>query len=341
MTASGPTAWAVPPFPHEPVDEPTLSLVEDAYLTRMQRGPLRTVRRPDRWISGAVHSADGRLVRDSQKIGGLGGNRLVAADPNRVPIAADARRLPGTWLYGGHWIDHFGHFVTETLPTLWPRDLRVDGLVFHAFGPAHAGVLDWERTALDLTSYAGLPVEVVKTEPVRVERLHVPTRGVVVNGWAHPGAVEVWSQMARTAGGRGALRTDGPRVFLSRTGFNTRLRERGEPTRSDAGRDHALDEVFARTNFEVVEPERLPVADQVRLVAGASVLAGGAGTALHLSAFAPAGVRVLEIGDTRSPGWQVPHQQVLDHAREHPSALVPAEVPPESYPAVLERLGLA
>lgn len=341
MTTAAPTSWAVPAYPHEPVEDPVSTLVEDAWLTRMRRGPLHTLRRPDRWITGAVHRADGRLVRHSLRLGGLGGNRLVAADPHRVPVDEEAPLLRGTWLYGGHWIDHFGHFLTETLPTLWPRDLSVDGLVFHAFGPAHDGVLDWERAALDLTSYAGVPVEVVTSAPVRVERLHVPSRGVVVNGWAHPGAAEVWSAMARRAGGATSLQADGPRLYLSRTAFNARTREAGRPVRSEAARDRALDEVFDAAGFEVVHPERLPVAEQLRLVAGACVLAGGAGTALHLSAFAPPGVRVLELGDTRSPTWQVPHQQVVDHARDHPSAFVPADVDPADVPGVLVGLGIA
>lgn len=320
-----------------------VSPVPNALLTTVKRGPLRTLARPDQWLRGAVHDAEGRLVEASQKIGGLGGNQLVAADPERVPVRPRARRLTGTWLYGGHWIGHFGHFFTETVTTLWPdpADLpELAGLVFHSYSNRFRGTAPWQRELMDLTAYAGLPVEVINSDPVNVEHLLVPTRSVVVNGWAEPEAVAVWRRMAVAAGAGTSYDRDGPRVFLTRTVFNATQRQQEKYVRTSEDRDRALDAVFADAGFRVVAPESLPILEQLRLGAGASVLAGSAGTALHLSAFAPAGVRVLELGDDRSPGVQVPQQLAVDAACEHPSAFVPYDVTPEQLPRVLAGLGL-
>jgi capsular polysaccharide biosynthesis protein len=331
-----PLGWAVPEFPHQPQDEQRQLVVSEAFLTRMTKGPLRTAQPPDRWIRGAVHDASGALVEASQKIGGLGGNQLAQADPARVRPRPDARRLEGTWLYGGHWIGHFGHFFTETVTTLWPEPEPVAGLVFHAYYGGDVGVAPWQRELVDLAGYPGLPIEVVDREPLRVERLRVPSRSVVVNGWAHPGAAVVWDRMVAAAGGP---TPDGPaHVFFSRTSFNAGLRAAGRPARSSEERDRALDRVFAEAGYAVVTPEELPVLEQIRLAAGARVLAGGAGTALHLSAFAPPGTRVIEIGDSRSPDVQVPQQQVIDHLREHPSAFLPARLGPEEIATAVAAL---
>lgn len=344
---SPPTTWAVPATPHPRVGEMGVTGVDDALLTPVKRGRLRTLVRPDQWLRGAVHDAEGRLVVASQKIGGLGGNQLAAADPGRVPTRPKARRLGGTWLYGGHWIGHFGHFFTETVTTLWPgeadlglplRDL--EGVVFHSYSNRFRGIAAWERELMDLTAYAGLRVEVVEVDPVNVDRLLVPTRSVVVNGWAEPEAVAVWRSMALAVGATTTLEPAGPRVFLSRTPFNDRLREQDKPARTSPERDRALDEVFASAGFRVVAPETLSIAEQIQTAAGASVLAGSAGTALHLSAFAPAGVRVLELGDDRSPDVQVPHQLVVDAACDHPSAFIPHDVAPQDLPRILTDLGL-
>lgn len=336
--------WAVPRPPHPPVGEMGVEDVADAFLTPVKRGKLRALARPDQWLRGAVHDADGRLVVASQKTGGLGGNQLVAADPQRVPVRGRARRLSGTWLYGGHWIGHFGHFFTETVTTLWPRpaDLgdTIQGLVFHSYSNRFRGVSPWQAELMRLTSYAGLPVEVIDDDPLLVDRLLVPTRSVVVNGWAEPEAVGVWQGMAAAAGAADALAPAGPRVFLSRTDFNAGQAELGKDVRTSVARDRALDATFAAGGFDVVAPETLTIVEQIRLAAGASVLAGSAGTALHLSAFAPAGVRVLELGDDRSPDVQVPHQLAVDAAREHPSAFVPYDVSPQELPGVLAGLGL-
>lgn len=332
--------WLVPAFPHAPVGEPSVTEVPDAFLTSVKRGDLRTLSAPTKWIRGAVHDSEGRLVVASQKIGGLGGSPPAMADPAKVPVSGKARRLPGTWLYGGHWIQHFGHFFTETVTTLWPHDVAVDGIVFHSYMSRFRGVTAWQTALMDLTSYAGVPVEIIEADPLRVERLLVPTRGVVVNGWADPGAVRVWRDMAARAGHVGDLAPDGPKLFFSRTAFNAAKRAAGRSVRTDATRDARLDEVFAAAGFEVVAPEDADVAAQVRLAAGASVLAGSAGTALHLSAFAPAGVRVIELGDHRSPGVQVPHQMMIDAAREHPTAFVPFTRPLDDLPGILRGLGV-
>ena len=335
------TAWAVPETPHPSVGEMGVEEVSDALLTSVKRGNLRTLAVPDRWLRGAVHDADGNLVVSSQKIGGLGGNQAVMADPTRVPMRPRARRLGGTWLYGGHWIQHFGHFFTETVTTLWP-DLAdsVEGVVFHSYMSRFRGITPWQTELMSLTSYAGLPVEIIEDEPLRVDRLLVPTRSVVVNGWAEPEAVGVWESMTNAVGGRSTLDPTGRRIFMSRTDFNSGKRALGRKVRTSVERDAALDAAFSDAGFDVVAPETLTIHEQIRLAAGASLLAGSAGTALHLSAFAPPGVRVLELGDDRSPTVQVPHQMVVDAAREHPSAFVPYDVAPDDLPSVFASLGL-
>jgi capsular polysaccharide biosynthesis protein len=340
----------VPDFPLTPREPPRLDVVPDALLTAVRQGPLRTVQPPLRWLRGAVHDAEGRLLPASQKIGGLGGNQGAMADPRRVPVPAHADRLEGTWLYGGHWIHHFGHFVTETVTTLWPDPAELRGgddaprgVVFHAYFGGYQPPQPWQEELLGLTGYGDLPVEVVHRAPVRVERLLLPGRSVVVNGWAHPEARDVWRRMA-AATGASTMSTGptagGPRRWLSRTAFNDARRAANEPTRTSAARDRELDAVFAAAGFEVVTPEALPLPDQLRLAATSSVLAGGAGTALHLSAFAPAGVRVLEVGDERSPGVQVPHQLVIDALCQHPSAFVPHATPAADLAARLAALGV-
>ena len=333
------TGWAVPEFPYEPRDRQELRAVDDAYLTPVRQGPLRVVTRPTGWLRGAVHDRDGHLVVQSQKIGGLHGNQVAQADPSRVAPRRGVRRLEGTWLYGGHWMGHFGHFITETVTTLWPRDLEVQGLVFHrylrSFDPR---VQSWQLDLLERCGRGGLPVEVVTNEPVEVERLWVPSRSVVANGWAHQGAVDVWERMAASA----ASPLPGPdNVFLSRRAFNDQRREEGLPTRTSARRDRRLDRAFAEAGFTVVAPETLSTSQQIALAAGARTLAGSSGSALHLSAFAPAGTRVLELGDSRSAGSSVPMQRVIDHVREHPAAFVPKSTPASELPSILQRLGIA
>jgi capsular polysaccharide biosynthesis protein len=221
-------------------------------------------------------------------------------------------------------MQHFGHFVAETLTTLWPDPAAtgpVAGLVFHKYLKRPRAEETWQRRLLDLAGYAGVPVRVVDGRSgVRVESLVVPERALVAHGWAHPEARRVWERVVSPSRGRG-----GPaRVFLSRTGHNQRRREENHRSadRSTADWDRAVDAVFAAAGFEVVEPETLPVDEQLALVADADLVAGASGSALHLSAFAPSSARVLEVGDLRSPEQPVAMQLVVDAACGHRHAFV-------------------
>jgi capsular polysaccharide biosynthesis protein len=56
-----------------------------------------------------------------------------------------------------------------------------------------------------------------------------------------------------------------------------------------------LEQVMARAGFAVVDSHRMPLADRLRLLAGARVVAGEYGAALHDVMFAPIGTRIIAI----------------------------------------------
>jgi len=126
----------------------------------------------------------------------------------------------------------------------------------------------------------------------------------------------------------GTAGTAGPRrVFLSRTGFNAAQAAEGHPRTSEAW-DRHLDAAFAGAGFAVVQPEALPITAQLALARGAEVLAGSSGSALHLSAVAGPGCRVLEVGDTRDPTAPQTSQTMVDAAVGRESAFVAHEDDP-------------
>lgn len=320
--------WRSPSFPMPPRDAPKVRVVRGARLTKVQRGPLKVVGRPDQWITGAVHTSAGRLLPISQKTGGAGAHRVAMADPRRIKPERRARRLKGRWLYGGHWMMHFGHFLTETVTTLWPEDLApVEGVVFHRYLSSRPTVLPWQQHLVDLAGYRGVPIEIVDERQVRVDELVVPSRSIVQHGWGHPGAAAVWRRIADAVPDQ-----DPPwqaaswpsQVFLSRTSFNAGMRAKGrKDPRSAPEVDLLLDEVFAEAGFAVIAPEQLAIDDQVRLLRHTRVLAGQAGSALHMAGFARPGTRVLEVGDRRSSRAGVLTQRVVNTLSGHLEAFCP------------------
>ncbi|MDO9457325.1 DUF563 domain-containing protein [Nocardioides sp.] len=325
--------------PAQPNQAPTgdpieLVTVDDAVVTPFEQGALRTeLTGPQGWIRGAVHDSDGILVRASQRRWQGGQSNRVAADPDQIAIPDGARRLEGTWLYVGHWAIHFGHLLVEHLANYWPDPSScplvrpLAGILAHR--PPHGPIrhprrrletpelTSWQSDLIRLAGYDPGALRIVHGRALRVERLVVPSRPVLLKKWAQPEAVRVWERISRGVGTRGPDR----RVYLSRTRFHSEVR----PDRARISRDESagLDATFAAAGFAVVHPETLTIAEQVAAVRGADVIAGLSGSAMHLSALAAPGSRILTLGDNRDPTRLTKEQAMIDAACGHLTAFVP------------------
>jgi hypothetical protein len=320
------TGWRRCTYPLIPDDEIGTVEVPGAVLSRPDSGAIYwDVPRPRSYVRGAVYDSASRLVERSQRLGGHRGDLVLTVNPRHLP-ASEVRQaaqggLTGRWLYAGHWMHGFGHFLIETLPTLWPLltpgQAPVDGVVAHRF--TSSAVHRWQRELADLL-LAGRPVEVVTDGPRAVERLVVADRPYRYQVSISARAATVWEAVAERAGGRSAA--GGDPVFLSRSRFQQdpgRARITGDRHLDNAA---DLDRVFAARGFRVVFPETLPVLEQVRLARDAPVLAGVSGSALHLSAFQRDG-RVVEIGDPRSRSTMLETQRAIAAVTQRPAAHIP------------------
>lgn len=322
-----------------PRNPPSLVEVGDAYLSEVATGELATIHRLNQWFRGAVYDHENTLVRTSQRVLGDRRGTRAAADPDRIERRDATRSLEGTWLYGGTWASVFGHFLMETLTTLWPALPEPPaGLVFHSnFGKFK--ISDWHLRFLELAGWGNLPIHVVgREEPVQVERLIIPGRAISLHAWVHPEALQVWGAIAsgfRDAGGP-------ERVYISRTYLNDARRREGHrrAVRTTAEHDRELDRVFAARGFQVIHPEALDVDTQLRAVASAGVIAGLSGSGLHHSAFMPPGGRVLELGDGRSSKHPVPMQVAIDTALGHERCFLAGTTSAVEVSGILEGLGL-
>jgi hypothetical protein len=319
--------WTHPSFRRLPASQVRWTEVQDALLSRADSGTIHWGRsKPRSYVRGAVHDREGRLVVRSQRVGAAKGDLVLTVNPTRLGEterrAAAGDVLTGRWLYAGHWMPGFGHFVVETLPRLWPlvsgECLPVRGTVAHRFTSGQAP--GWQRGLLALVVPGG-QVERVDDEPRSVETLVVADAPYQYQVAISARATQVWDAAASAAGD--SLPADvGAAVFLSRSHLQEERARAAHGDDRHVANARELDDLFASRGFRVVFPETLPVVEQVRLARDAGVLAGMSGSALHLSAFQRAG-RVVELGDRRSGAVLMPTQQALAAVRGHPVAQVP------------------
>lgn len=274
--------------------------VPQGVLTTFQ---VKKVDERHRIVSGAVYQ-DGKLLPISQRIGGRGGDLVTSDDPETIGGTGGYSRLSGRWLYAGNWMGQFGHFITETLTNMWPREC-FDGIICHPFVFGNS-IHPWQ---VELVRRLGHSVPImISNQGCVVDELVVPQRPFTLNDSVEAQAVNVWQRVA-SAGN------------LSRKVFLSRSKLSNDSRRVDG--DDRLDQLMESLGFDVVHPQTLPISEQLDVVAQAGILSGVSGSALHLSAFAHSHAQILEIGDTRSHSQALPNQRVIDDSVGRSSGFVP------------------
>lgn len=274
--------------------------VNDAVLTTFE---VKKVNERYREITGAVYQ-NGELLKISQRTGGHGGDLVTSVDPKSISSFGGFNRLSGRWLYAGNWMGQFGHFITETLTTLWARE-KFDGIIAHPFIFGNA-IHPWQIELVRRLGY-DLPI-LIANQGCIVEQLVVTERSFVLNASVAAEAISVWNRAASP----GNPSRD---FFLSRSKLTT------DPRKLNG--DERLDDIMKSFGFEILHPQDMSMPEQLDAIADARVLAGVSGSALHLSAFASPLTKILELGDQRTHSKPLPNQRVIDDAAGRQSGFIP------------------
>ena len=140
--------------------------------------------------------------------------------------------------------------------------------------------------AKQLLKFAGLHDDdiMVLDHSAIFRRLYIPQQSFHLNQYSSAYQVELYSTIARICGG-GVEKNSVDKIYLSRTKLGAQ-RTYGEET---------VQHIFEKNGFRIIYPETMSVADQVACVKNCKILAGCAGTALHLAAFMKPGGTVIQI----------------------------------------------
>jgi capsular polysaccharide biosynthesis protein len=197
--------------------------------------------------------------------------------------SASIATQPGLYYFAGAAWEQFGHFVLEGLSRWWllallPESIRA-GLRFVLYNdrPLQA----WQ---LELLGGLGIAANQILylTEPMRFERVIVPSIAYNLHRGAAYAQGDTWESI-----GRAFDRGDGPeRVYLSRSRYG--------PNRALTN-ETEVERRFEARGFTVLHPQELDIAEQVASIRHARLIAGSAGSAMYLSAFARRGARKLII----------------------------------------------
>jgi hypothetical protein len=237
--------------------------------------------------TGRAKRDEGLFDQDHKLITDAG---YFRAHPDRTSLYRSLDTLPHDrfryapddvrYVFLGSLTGHYGHFITGSLARIWAVekfDRRTTKFVLLNHGAlATPLAIPWIRDLLaafdlgegDLVNFPG---------PTRFREIAVPAPAFEEGNFAH----KVFGRVCGQAGEKlaGSPAPGGRPVFLTKmhlSGGVSRFRN-----------EDALCHHLAAAGFEIVAPERLTVAEQVRLFVDRPIVAGIAGSALHTAIFAP------------------------------------------------------
>lgn len=226
---------------------------------------------------------------------------FTTLDATRYDFADDGF----TYLFLGTLTGHFGHFILASMARLWPLRFAPDPrLRFVVLNPAPLESLFDTPFLGEILGQLGVGLHnlVCFSGPTRIARLVVPSPAIEEHNFSH----RVFAQLCNRIGAMlAAPLPQAPReapVFLSKA-------------RMGAGVSHLANEAelcdrLASRGVEIVYPEELDFAEQVRLFRDTATITGWAGSAMHTAVFAPGrDMLALSFGPT-----MLSNQRLLDQA---------------------------
>lgn len=262
---------------------------------------------------GAIYRSDGSLVAFSERGGGRNTDLVAgldAPDIHEYEIVRPSQVMKGRTLYLGYFMNHYGHFLLETLSRLWSIGaFQYDNYVMFPFTFNGGNVLPtaFHRRFL---SFFGLSLEnvTILRNPVEFEEIHVPDRTVTINRNANLHALEIY----RSVSSRYCSVSAPPRIFLSR--LQPYARAKNIPQ---------VEKLFSEFGFKVIYPEIMNIDEQLYYYSNCCVLAGFAGSGLHNCVFCREGAYVIELGDVRSRAISLTSQRVANELARVNAAFIP------------------
>ncbi len=205
-------------------------------------------------------------------------HRQIATIARSHPRKNRIKRLPGTWLFGGRFFPHFGHFLTETLSRLWALDhidQPIEGVLF--FPTQNDCQESAAKMFAQLSEILDVPIKYkICDEFYRVDRLIIPPQASGL------GRLSLSSPDLRdfitTHMKRDLEPTGHDKIYISRSGqFN-------KVGRSFLG-EARLEELLRAQGYIIFHPQDHSWGDQLRHYLSATHILGPDGSPFHMVNF--------------------------------------------------------
>lgn len=217
----------------------------------------------------------------------------LACKKSYVAVGVDVRHE--RVVFGGVIYGHFGHEIIDGMTRLWHYARN------HADGLKRVFVVQPGASTKHAEAFfhlAGMEYEII-TQPTQFAEVIVPDEAYRTGD----GGNTAWLEWFNFIKARCGTPAQSGRLYLTRRKFKA----------DDGVGEEYFEEFFRTQGYEVVAPERLPLDEQIRRIAGATHIATTMGTMAHMLAFARPGADVTIL--LRSPASVMPAQLGINKLR--------------------------
>ena len=223
-------------------------------------------------------------------------------------------------VYMGGVMPHFGHFLLEHFCRAYAMldaDMRDKYVVFANYKDATV-----PQFVYDMMGLVGVPRErvFIIDKTTRFRNVYVPTQSFDMFRYTSPEYGKIFDYIVNNID-NGAGRYS-KKIYISRAKMGTR-RILGE---------EKIQSIFERNGFQIIYPETMSLQDQAAIVGHCNILAGCAGTGLHLALFMPRGGTVIQIKRNRKNKDSASTQTLINRTRGLHGVFVSAAVEKNKSP---------
>lgn len=250
--------------------------------------------------------ASGRFVKSSRQVRKNNG-QFVPRLPREIPyIDADA-------IYFGNVYPQFGHFLLEHMNRAWGalRDEYRGAKIVLINNKQLPKVPEYMFEFVRLLGIKRKDV-LVLDHAAQFRRVIIPHQGFNLPVMSSDEFATAFQRIRENTTGGGEFQ----KIYMSRDKLGER-RTYGE---------RHVQRIFEKNGFTVLYPETMPLAQQIAAVKNCRVLAGCAGTALHLALFMPRGGTVIQLRRNCQKKCNAPTQHLINQTMGHDGVFIDASV---------------
>lgn len=240
----------------------------------------------------------GTIVNEHENVFGVFDGNGVFVDASRQMRGGNCQFIPkfvaddkvpyvdSDVIYFGNVYPHFGHFLLEHMNRAWGmlKNAKLAGLQIVLVNSQNINPVP--KYIYDLLDAFGIQHDkiIILNETTKFRNVYVPHQSFNIPCYYADEFANPFEYMV--------AQTDGmsyDKIYVSRAKL-TSGRTYGE---------NGIQEIFAKNGFHIIYPETMPLKQQISFMKNCRVLAGCAGTALHLALFMPRGGTVIQIKRNR------------------------------------------